>query len=82
MRRSASQRGLAGRRFDHEIALAAEPGAQEAEDRRLVVDDQHAERIGTLVMPRASSSGSLASAGTGNVIVNTAPLPLGAVRRA
>ena len=51
--------------------------AQEAQDRRLVIDHQHAQRAGVMPSPHGSA-GRLRRA-AGSVMVNTAPRPVGAV---
>ncbi len=63
------ERRLAVRRLEDLVALRAQPHPQQLADRRLVIDDQDAEWGGA----HAALSTFLTAAGTGSVIVNTAP---------
>ena len=71
------ERDLAVRRFEHLVALGAKPHAQQLADGRLVVDDQNLQGSGA----HAAVTRFRSAAGTGRLIVNTAPLPIGTVRR-
>ena len=64
------ERSLAVGGFDDLVALRGQPHAQQFANRRLVVDDQHAERGGA----HAAASRRCRSRGIGSLIVNIAPL--------
>ena len=67
------QRRLAGRGLDHHVALAAKTGAQEAQDRRFVIDHEDAERAGACGHSNGLFQPARRRPDTGSVMVNTAP---------
>ena len=67
------QRLLAILRLKHHVALAAKAGAQKAQYRRLIIDNEHPEWASAFGHRMASSSRPVLT-GTGSMMVNTAPV--------